>query len=1645
MSKRKADYPLFRVSGPPPFQTIGLFTFLRTYARRHDENDPKSTIESWQECIERVVTSCNSQLKVGFTEDELQEVFSLLYNLKCSVAGRFMWQLGTRTVDNLGLPSLQNCAFSVIDDPVRPFTWAMDMLMLGCGVGYRLLPEDVAKLPVVKYSLVTRKDTKDADYIVPDSREGWVKVLGKVLKAHFYSGQNFTYSCTLLRSKGAPIKSFGGLASGPEVLCDGLEKISGILNKRVGQKIRSVDALDIMNIIGMIVVSGNVRRCLPKSSLVHTECGLIPIENVKSGMNVLTTDGYHCVKNTFVQGEQKLIKIITEDGEFKCTPNHKMPVLVSQSKYIWKEASTLETEDRLLTSRMITNGVVTSLPCWDGEITVPELDEDMGWFIGLFQGGNCYICLDVAEKAKTQLQRFGVGLDITIERNGEECYIVASNRELALYIENIKYSNTIPDFILQASPQIRLAYVSGLCDSNRGVSASASTIQVLSTVYESMAKGVQNLLYSCGIESRYNADSSELSRFYVNLITLRSQKEFSEIPTLMKSFGNIDSYDREEGKWCPVKVLKIIECDVEETFDIEVDTVHEFFCNGYLTHNSAQLAIGDCKDKEFLQAKDWSSGAIPNWRCYSNNSIVCNDINEIIDNEDFWKGYEGNGEPYGLINLKLSRSCGRLGDFQYPDPDVDGYNPCVTGDTMVLTSEGLREVSELVNKPFIAVVNGCEYKSLSSGFWKTGTKQIFKIILKNGLEIKATDNHKFYMETGNRIYDWKEVKELKENDRLILSNNERYKWKSGDGSFSEGYFIRQLIGDGITKEGKDQSIISMCIPNKIEIDKYGPAQNILHFIDSVIKPSEFQGFIIDCEVDNYKQYRMNIESFKNIGEKYGVYKGEKNVYEKGSYDFSRGLLQGFFDTDGDIQRDLLTGIFITLSQCDINRLQSIQRLLFAMGIYSTICDCKAPHKLIITKDSTFRFSEIIGFSDNYKSELLSSVISQYNRRRVKKFRFVSGISSITACGEEDVYDCTIDKVHCFSANCIIAHNCAEQSLNNFETCVSGDTRIHTGKGCPYIKDVVGEEVEIFNGQEWSLVRPFLAKADDVFLKITMNDGSELKVTTYHEFSVLGNLGNYLKLRADELKVGMQFPEFSLDIKKLSPFSWRRDNAFVLGIFLNCGHISSNGDDYELVIEIDVDKTELVCYSLKFFNKTEKSYDQKSFRCVVNTEQIVVPSDVWESFEDREKGLPTYVMNMDKQSITSFMEGIIKASCTILTDYYHIECKSEKKIRDLQILVRRIGINITQIRKNNISGTWFLMIPDFEIQNIHNLHIIHNRPLVQPPTNIYQQYITSIQYCDTQEASYCFSEPKRHMGVFGNVLTYQCCLSELYLPNIKTKEELYKCAQYMYRICKHSLSLPCVDSKETERVVHKNMRMGIGVTGYLQATEEQKGWLPDCYKFLREFDKKYSISNGFPSSIKLCTVKPSGTLSLLGGCTSGVHPGFSQYYRRRIRIASESQLLAIAKKNGYPVEYVKNFDGTLDYSTQIITFPYKLPLGTILAEHCTAIDQLEWVRRVQTDWSDNSVSVTVYYRKNELPQIKDWLRKNYNNSIKTVSFLLHSDHGFQQAPLEAMTLEEYEELAAQCKPITDMSGICFTDENIELLKEGECAGGVCPMR
>lgn len=284
----------------------------------------------------------------------------------------------------------------------------------------------------------------------------------------------------------------------------------------------------------------------------------------------------------------------------------------------------------------------------------------------------------------------------------------------------------------------------------------------------------------------------------------------------------------------------------------------------------------------------------------------------------------------------------------------------------------------------------------------------------------------------------------------------------------------------------------------------------------------------------------------------------------------------------------------------------------------------------------------------------------------------------------------------------------------------------------------------------------------------------------------------------------------------------------------------------------------------------------------------------------------------------------------------------------------------------------------------------------------------------------------------------CCLAEVFLPNVESKEEFLDILELLYRINKHSLTLPS-HHPETEAVVHKNMRMGIGLTGILQASEDQNSWMDAGYKYLRQFDVDYSLQNGFNRSIKLTTVKPSGTLSLLPGVTPGIHPAYATYMYRRIRIASSHALVETCRKNGYPVEYVRAFDGTEDRNTVVVTFPFSYPEGTKLAEQMSAIDQLQEIKRLQRDWSDNSVSCTIYYRQEELPAIREYLQENYRDNHKSLSFLLHSGHGFQQAPYEEITKEQYDDLVSRTKVITQI------DAPLELDTSDECQQGACPIR
>lgn len=285
-------------------------------------------------------------------------------------------------------------------------------------------------------------------------------------------------------------------------------------------------------------------------------------------------------------------------------------------------------------------------------------------------------------------------------------------------------------------------------------------------------------------------------------------------------------------------------------------------------------------------------------------------------------------------------------------------------------------------------------------------------------------------------------------------------------------------------------------------------------------------------------------------------------------------------------------------------------------------------------------------------------------------------------------------------------------------------------------------------------------------------------------------------------------------------------------------------------------------------------------------------------------------------------------------------------------------------------------------------------------------------------------------------SYECCnLSELYLNRIRTSEELYDCASLLYK-CQKAIAAASYHYEETNKIVHKNMRLGIGITGVCQSINKLP-WLKTCYAKLRTLDKAWSKEKGYTQSIKLTTVKPSGTLSLLAGATPGVHPAYAQYYVRRVRLSSSDALLPLLRESGYVVEFLQNQDGSINRDTVVVEFSCEAGEGAIIAKDMTAVAQLEMVKKLQTEWADNAVSVTVYYDHEELDGIRKWLSENYEKSIKSVSFLLRQGHNFKQAPYEEITKSQYEIMKEKTKPITSVAqGAVVADE---------CATGMCPVR
>ena len=249
------------------FGGLSEFTYYRTYSRKKENGG----LETWNECVIRVIEGMFSILKTHSLQSHIpwdekkaqklaQEAADRMFAFKWLPPGRGLWMMGTSFVWEKGASALNNCGFTStenIDSELsKSFAFLMDMSMLGVGIGFDT--KGAGKIAVIE-------PVGDPELIlVEDSREGWVEAISCLIDSFLdETSAPVEIDTSLVRKYGEPINGFGGVASGPEPLRQGFNGIKDILTKRArsaNNLITSVDITDIMNIIGKIVVAGNVRR-----------------------------------------------------------------------------------------------------------------------------------------------------------------------------------------------------------------------------------------------------------------------------------------------------------------------------------------------------------------------------------------------------------------------------------------------------------------------------------------------------------------------------------------------------------------------------------------------------------------------------------------------------------------------------------------------------------------------------------------------------------------------------------------------------------------------------------------------------------------------------------------------------------------------------------------------------------------------------------------------------------------------------------------------------------------------------------------------------------------------------------------------------------------------------------------------------------------------------------------------------------------------------------------------------------------------------------------------------------------------------------------------------------------------------------------
>lgn len=1020
---------------------------------------------------------------------------------------------------------------------------------------------------------------------------------------------------------------------------------------------------------------------------------------------------------------------------------------------------------------------------------------------------------------------------------------------------------------------------------------------------------------------------------------------------------------------------------------------------------AATLALFSLHDEEMINAKtgDWYINNPQ--RARSNNSVLL--LRDKVDKEKYnamIQKVKQFGEP-GMI---------------WADDTETLYNPCVPDDTFVETKKGFRQVKDLIGEPFIAVVDGKEYES-KTGFVKTGeNKQVWKIITKEGFEVRATDNHKILTEER----EWVELKDLDIGNVITLNNNSGKKINIDQKSnkFAKGWLMGSLYVNG-TFYYQEMYYLRYSDLNHEELAYI--ANNYLKQLGY----TTFHSKNVNVGEITIKNKELFIQSKKYI--QYGFVLTD--YIEKETDDFQAGFLRGLFDSDGCVKGNIKNGLSIRLKdRCNnIDTLKRVQRMSLRFGIFGKIC-CK---EYVITKSSITNYQNIIGFNDSVKSYQLDEKLSLYKRKQPLS-KYTAKIIDIVLDDVCDVYDCTVDDIHAFSANGVYVHNCVEISLYGYDEkgntgiqkCVSGDTKLITEEGIVNIKNVVGNNIKIWNGDRWSEVCPFKTAENQELYRVNMSDGSYLDCTSQHKFQVKHRfMKDYIEITTEKLIELLKTSKYAIYLPR-SKIGYNYKGGKEEKFAYEYGFILGDGSCPK--INNDIKEYYRIPHAILMGDKLNLP-----LRCrkIQNNRMNIYFDDVDRKFSydlKYKEGLPDIIFSWNRESIINFIAGWIDSDGS----KHNKGCRvygREDKIKDLQLLLTKIGIissvnlmakagQVTNvgIRKQDV---WYTQIPNCNELKSYRMKFEENFDTHSKGKN---QVIKNIMKLNGLHDTFCLEEKYNHTCLFNNIMTKQCNLSEINMAAVNTKEDFFescKAAAILGTFQAAYTTFPYL-GKITEYLVARESLLGVSMTGMMDTPEIafNPSILEQGAKIVKETNEYVANIIGINKASRTTCVKPAGSSSCILGTSSGIHPHHAKRYFRRVQVNKLETPLKFFKKynNNAVTESVWSSNKTDD----VITFLCKAKDGAIIKKDLTAIDLLEKVKLVQQHWVTNgrnielcvepwlnhNVSNTITIKEDEWEKVADYI---YNNRKYFAGISMLSSSGdmiYDQAPFQEVL--DHEEIS-----------------------------------